>query len=383
MDYLIIYLEIIFLTLVYTGVLFLNVRSEMGNAWEVTIFRAFLATMMLALVADAFTHAQYRGFLHINPVLVAFLYSFYMCMFSGVLPFLWFMFVEMRLGSGIVRNKKALAISAIPLVIMAFMSFASMKTGWFYSVDEYGIYSRGPYWSLQVLVNYIYFLFTTVHAIMVARKEPSTLLRKQYYVLAMFLIAPFIGGLLQLYIGNHPFVAPATSIAMLFVFINIQGNLIHNDSLTGLYNRKSAEKYIEELKVRASKDNPFYIFKMGVEGFKEINDEYGYIEGDNLLKIVSKVLQKVTDKNSGLAARLGGVEFLSVIDGKHIKTEEEFEKAVNTEIKKEAKKQKLPYELKLDFGHTRCDSPEVKTSALINEADKEMHLGMSSDKKEA
>jgi diguanylate cyclase (GGDEF)-like protein len=374
MDYLIVYLEILLLTLIYTTVLFVNVRSEMGNAWEVNIFRAFLATMMLALVADAFTQAHYRGFLHLNPILVAFLYSFYMFMFSGVLPFLWFVFVEMRLGTGLLRNKKAVIISLIPLLIMSFMCFASMKTGWFFKIDEYGIYTRGPYWSLQVIVNYCYFMFTTIHALVVAHNEPSSLLRKQYYVLAMFLIAPFIGGLLQLYIGNHPFVAPATSIAMLFIFINIQGSLIHNDSLTGLYNRKSAEKYIEELKVKASDDTPFYLFKMGIDGFKEINDEHGYIEGDNVLKIVSKVLQKVTDKHSGLVARLGGVEFLSVIDGKHIKTAEAYEEAVKTAIKKEAKKQKLPYELKLDFGYTKCDSPEVKTSTLINLADREMYL---------
>ena len=377
MDYLIVYLEIVALTLIYTTVLLINVRSEMGNDWEVNIFRAFLLTMILALVADSFTQAQYRGFLHLPPMLVAFLYAFYMFMFSGVLPFLWFVFVELRLGGRVIRNRKALVVSVIPLAIVSVMCFASMKTGWFFSVDEYGIYKRGNLWSVMVAVNYFYFLITSAFALSAAKREPSTIQRKQYYVLALFLIAPFIGGLLQLYIGNHPFVAPATSIAMLFVFINIQGNLIHNDSLTGMYNRKSAEKYIEELKMQASNKNPFYLYKMGVDGFKEINDEYGYIEGDKVLKTVANVLQKVTAKNGAFAARLGGVEFLAAVEGRRVNNPEEFEKAVETAIKKEAKKQKLPYELKLHFGHTKCVSPAIKTSTLINDADKEMNSGIN------
>ena len=49
---------------------------------------------------------------------------------------------------------------------------ASVKTGWFYVVDEYGIYTRGDYWTLQVIVNYCYFLFTTIHALIAAKTEP-------------------------------------------------------------------------------------------------------------------------------------------------------------------------------------------------------------------
>ena len=378
MDYLIVYLEVLILTLTYTVILFFSVRHEMGNDWEVKIFRTFLSTLIVALIADAFTQAQYRGFLHMPPMLVAFLYAFYMSMFSGVLPFLWFMFVEMRIGSRIARDRKAIFICMIPILVMVFMCYASMKTGWFFKIDQYGIYTRGPLWSLQTVVNYCYFAFTTAHALSVARKEPSSLQRRQYYILSSFVIAPFIGGLFQLFIGNHPFVAPATSIAMLFIFLNIQGSLIHNDALTGLLNRRSAEQYIEELKMHASSRNPFYVFKMGVDGFKEINDSYGYIEGDKLLKTVAKVLQRVTGQYGGLVSRLGGVEFLTVMEGENISKPEEFEKAVIDALKKEAEKQELPYELKIDIGHTKCESPAAKTSTIITDADHEMHSNKNS-----
>ena len=374
MDYITIYLEIIALTLVYIGVMLFNVRNEMGNKREVEIFRAILMFMALALVADSITQIQYRGFAHLPPMLVAFLYGFYMFIFSGVLPFLWLVFVELRLGSGLLRKRAALVVSAIPLAVVSFMAFASMKTGWFYVVDEYGIYTRGEYWSLQVIVNYCYFLFTTIHALIAARTEPSPVQRKQYYVLASFVIAPFIGGLLQLFIGNHPFVAPATSIAMLFIFINLQSNLIRNDSLTGLYNRDIAEEYIQELKQRVTERKPFYIYRIRIEGLKEINFTHGYLEGDEAIKKVASTLKTVTNRYSGMVSSLGGVEFLAVIDGKNLRRREKYENVVRDELAKVVKSDQLPYELTVSIGKTKCISPSTTTRELIHEADQNRHV---------
>ena len=374
MDYITVYLEIIALTFVYMGVLFFNVRSEMGNKREVEIFRAILMFMALALIADSITQIQYRGFVHLPPFLVAFLYGFYMFVFSGVLPFLWLLFVELRLGSSLLRKRGALIVSAIPLMFVSVMAFASIKTGWFFRVDEYGIYTRGDYWSLQVIVNYCYFLFTTIHALIAAKTEPSPVQRKQYYVLASFVIAPFIGGLLQLFIGNHPFVAPATSIAMLFIFINLQNTLIRNDSLTGLYNRDSAEEYIQDLRHNVSERKPFYIYRIRIEGLKEINFTHGYMEGDEAIKKVASALKTVTKRYGGLVSSLGGVEFLAVIDGKNLKKREKYENAVREELTKQTKKENLPYELSVSIGKTKCGSPTVSTRELIHEADQNRHV---------
>lgn len=376
MDYITVYLEIIALTFVYMGVLFVNVRSEMGNKREVEIFRAILMFMALALIADSITQIQYRGFAHLPPFLVAFLYGFYMFVFSGVLPFLWLLFVELRLGSSLLRKRGALIVSAIPLMFVSVMAFASIKTGWFYVVDEYGIYTRGDYWSLQVVVNYCYFLFTTIHALIAAKTEPSPVQRKQYYVLAAFVIAPFLGGLLQLFIGNHPFVAPATSIAMLFIFINLQNTLIRNDSLTGLYNRDSAEEYIQDLRHGVSERKPFYIYRIRIEGLKEINFTHGYMEGDEAIKKVASALKTVTKRYGGLVSSLGGVEFLAVIDGKNLKKREKYENAVREELAKQTKKENLPYELAVSIGKTKCGSPTVSTRELIHEADQNRHVKM-------
>ena len=372
-DYLIVYCEVLVIAFIYTGILFFSVRREMGSDIEVRIFKAFLSTLMLALVVDGFTHAQYRGVLHMPPGLVAFLYALYMFLFSGVLPFLWFNFAEVRLGSRFIQKPLGRLISITPLAIVSIMCFASIKTGWFFKIDDKGIYSRGDLWAVQTVVSYLYFLFTTVHAFIKARHEPAPMQRKQYYILSMYLIAPFIGGLLQLFVGNHPFVAPATGIAMLFIFLNIQGGMINNDSLTGLYNRRSAETYYDELKLRASARNPFYLYMMDINGFKGINDKHGHIEGDKALRIVANVLRKVCDELGGYVCRYGGDEFLAMIESKNLKDAADFEKSFNESMEKEEKLLGLPYKLGLSFGYVVCDSPASSMDSLVHEADKKMY----------
>lgn len=307
------------------------------------------------------------------PFLVAFLYALYMFLFSGVLPLLWFTFAELRLGGQLLRKRSTVIICLIPAAIISFMCFASIKTGWFFRIDQNGIYTRGDLWAVQTAVSYIYFLFTTVHALIVAGREPSPVQRKQYYILSMYLIAPFLGGLLQLFIGNHPFVAPATSIAMMFIFLSIQSNMINNDTLTGLYNRKATERYIEDLKMRTSHANPFYLYVMDIDGFKNINDSFGHMEGDRALRIVANVLHKTGDEFGGFVSRLGGDEFLAAIEAKNIDKPESFEDFFTESIKKEEKLLDLPYKLRLSFGYAKCVSPAEKLDNIINTADREMY----------
>ena len=373
MDYLIVYLEILAICFVFTGIIYLSVDREMGSERELVIFKAFLLSLMLALVIDGITHSQYREFLHLPPTLVGFLYASYMFIFSGMLSSLWFYFAELRLGGSFIKKRRNLLIFLLPALVISIMCFASIKTGWFFIIDEKGIYKRGPLWALQNIVAYSYFLFTTIHALIVARKEKSPIQKKQEYTLALFVVAPFLGALLQLFVGNHPFVAPATVISMLFIFINIQSNMIHNDSLTGLPNRKSAERYLEEMKSRVDANNTFYIYIIDIDGFKGINDSLGHIEGDNALRTVASVLQRIADEHRGFVCRYGGDEFLAVIKTEFLNNPESLEAICNERLKKEAEILNLKYNLTMSVGYSLCDSSRDNTQGIIQAADMMMY----------
>jgi diguanylate cyclase (GGDEF)-like protein/PAS domain S-box-containing protein len=82
------------------------------------------------------------------------------------------------------------------------------------------------------------------------------------------------------------------------------------DILTGLYNRYSFEEKIREL---ISEENlPLGIIMGDVNGLKLINDTFGHLEGDILLKSISHILKEVCTPK-GYVFRWGGDEFIILI----------------------------------------------------------------------
>ena len=86
-------------------------------------------------------------------------------------------------------------------------------------------------------------------------------------------------------------------------------NMANTDSLTGLFN----ERYFT--KILAGKENrnqPFILFYLDLDRFKEINDTYGHTTGDYVLQEAAKRLQQCIRGND-YAFRIGGDEFTLVI----------------------------------------------------------------------
>ena len=83
------------------------------------------------------------------------------------------------------------------------------------------------------------------------------------------------------------------------------------DFLTGLINRRGLYK---ELKRNIEKKKPFYVIYLDLENFKMINDNYGNVYGDGLLKLVTERMHSVMG-GKGIVSRLGGAEFVVIVDG--------------------------------------------------------------------
>lgn len=86
------------------------------------------------------------------------------------------------------------------------------------------------------------------------------------------------------------------------------------DSLTGLANRRWFDEKveIEWNKAMLVKSN-FSLLMIDVDFFKEFNDSYGHIAGDNCLKVVAKTLLSAMSRPTDFIARYGGEEFICVL----------------------------------------------------------------------
>lgn len=88
--------------------------------------------------------------------------------------------------------------------------------------------------------------------------------------------------------------------------------LVVKDDLTGVYNRKYInERLPAELLKSGLEKRPLSIVMADIDFFKEVNDKYGHVMGDQVLKTFATILENHVRHNIGSwGARYGGDEFL-------------------------------------------------------------------------
>jgi diguanylate cyclase (GGDEF)-like protein/PAS domain S-box-containing protein len=89
--------------------------------------------------------------------------------------------------------------------------------------------------------------------------------------------------------------------------------LAHHDALTGLANRSSFHKKLDqEIESALATRRPLAVMCLDLDRFKEVNDLFGHAEGDRVLQMVAKRISGVLD-DSQMVARLSGDEFAVII----------------------------------------------------------------------
>jgi diguanylate cyclase len=89
----------------------------------------------------------------------------------------------------------------------------------------------------------------------------------------------------------------------------------NTDPLTGLANRRSLEAFLREAQISAMESGtPLSILMIDIDHFKIFNDNYGHQVGDQVLRLVARVL-KESVRECDLAARYGGEELIAVLPG--------------------------------------------------------------------
>lgn len=89
---------------------------------------------------------------------------------------------------------------------------------------------------------------------------------------------------------------------------------VMRDDLTGVYNRRYInEKLPSDILYAARSNEKISIIMLDIDYFKEINDMYGHLAGDSVLKEVANIIKSKIRKNYDWVARYGGDEFLIVL----------------------------------------------------------------------
>lgn len=91
--------------------------------------------------------------------------------------------------------------------------------------------------------------------------------------------------------------------------------LIFVDELTGLYNRRFMRQYLRDrLDHFVQSRTPLCIIMFDLDGFKQVNDTYGHLEGDLVLKRLAQLIRETVPSGS-YAIRFAGDEFFVFLEG--------------------------------------------------------------------
>ncbi len=153
------------------------------------------------------------------------------------------------------------------------------------------------------------------------------------------------------------------------------------DSLTGLYVRRYfAQRLDEELGRSARQGLKFAFLMLDIDGFKKINDTYGHLVGDVVLKEVGRIIKK-NIREIDLACRYGGEEVAAMLP----ETSKEGAFAVAERIRKHAgehvfKAYDERLKLTVTVGLAVYPDDSLNQPGLIESADEALYKGKRSGK---
>ncbi|EGL81585.1 diguanylate cyclase with GAF sensor [Caldalkalibacillus thermarum TA2.A1] len=89
--------------------------------------------------------------------------------------------------------------------------------------------------------------------------------------------------------------------------------LSERDELTGLYNYRYFSSYLSAQLEQAGKERPLALILLDIDHFKQVNDQYGHLAGNEILRRVAALIQEAVGEK-GIVARYGGEEFTILIE---------------------------------------------------------------------
>jgi diguanylate cyclase (GGDEF)-like protein len=90
--------------------------------------------------------------------------------------------------------------------------------------------------------------------------------------------------------------------------------MVYLDGLTAVYNRRYFDDFLQQQMAQAKRaDQPLALLMVDIDYFKQFNDQYGHLSGDDQLKKVAQCLADILHRPTDIVARYGGEEFACVL----------------------------------------------------------------------
>jgi len=294
---------------------------------------------------------------------------------TGLMCFFWFLYFEHLRDSKLVQSRKKVRIACIPMYMLIGILIINFFTGILFAVEADGTYHRGPLFILTYVFSYMYVLISCLHITIGSLLGHNNLNNKKNLVfLALFPIAPGAAGLLQFFYPRIPAACGVLAISTLLLYLNWTDQLISIDPLTGLNNRKMIIHHYDHWSKNHPEGSRLYLLMIDANKFKDINDTYGHVEGDQALKNIADALRqgcKELPKRANIA-RYGGDEFSILFESSGLEECEKLKNGIKDKLAEINKKTEVPFELTVSIGIASSDG-SITLKEFIDIADENMY----------
>ncbi len=291
-------------------------RSDRGNA-EYRLFTLLLSLTGLELAADAAISALEgtSGVLCRAIALTATTVYYIGFPFAAMV---YVFYAEDQVAANSRRDRSWMRLVALPAAASALLSLSTPATGLYFYLDARNAYHRGPLFLILVSVAYSYMVFSMVVVVAAARRRAID--RATLATLLAFPLPPIIAGALQIRYFGLVLVWPAATLSLLVIFIHTQRRKLSSDYLTGAFNRRRLDEYVEE-RVRDFREERVGAGRRGrrfaglladVDDFKLINDRFGHAAGDEALVLAVQLIRSCL-RTDDFLARYAGDEFVAIL----------------------------------------------------------------------
>ncbi len=186
----------------------------------------------------------------------------------------------------------------------------------------------------------------------------------------------FIGHIIIGFIGVIVIMLTSRKLREAYKIIQQQATI---DALTGIPNRRVfSERIVTEFKHHLRDKHPLSVIMCDIDKFKEFNDTYGHLAGDECLKQIAQLIQSTLKRPVDFCARYGGEEFIILLPETNQQGAHHFAEHLRQKIEKLNIPNKnvtpLPIvTISLGVATASSQSPVSSYEKLIHQADKALY----------